>query len=666
VLVICIDALRADHVGAYGYPRATTPSIDRLAAEGVVFESAFSAASWTKPSVPSYFTGRYPWQHGVYEGSREEDGRLVSDVLASEERTLAELFRAKGYQTVALVTNGQIRGALGFSQGFDAYYDGVGAAELIRARFLEWLDGASGDAPFFSYLHFLDVHLPYDPPGPYRTAFGDAVSEVDFGTASWKLLKQRIRDREVQISERDRQAMVDLYDGELLYVDTEIGRILAALDARGLLENTLVVVLSDHGEALLERDEIGHGGSLYDELLRVPFIFRFPGDQHAGVRVQTPVSTVDLLPTLVDTNGLEMPADLAGRSLVPLLTGPRPGAARALYAEGIHGTRYQQALRIGGWKYVVTTVVRSGDEPDSEEPPQPGSGAEPAQADAQAASGGGPGSGQHEARLRGGEGGERPRGHANRRSRGGSAKSQRVRARLQEGLRVEVEGTWTQEGRFLAESVEIQEDQDDDDEVVGAIEAIEPGAAELTLLSYRVRLKPQARIQDHLRRPIDRNALEVGDLVKISGRARTAEDFDASKLGVRDPRRRKKQKLAGQIVGPVEVEGEERTFRIAARVVRASGMTEFSVEGKQETDAARRRTDPRRSARETLPVREELYHLDSDPGERDDVSASHEAKLQEMRALLAQLGDGSGIRAAPARPLDEAEIGALRELGYVD
>jgi arylsulfatase A-like enzyme len=169
-------------------------------------------------------------------------------------------------------------------------------------------------------------------------------------------MKQRFRAGDLDLDPAERQALVDLYDAEILYTDAKLGELLAELDRRGLLDRTLVVLLADHGEELLERGGIGHGTSLYEELLHVPLILRLPGGSPEPHRIAAPVSTVDLLPTLAEYFELDAPPGLAGRSLLGLVAGE--DALRPIYAEGLHGPRYQHSVRLGEWKYVATVPVR--------------------------------------------------------------------------------------------------------------------------------------------------------------------------------------------------------------------------------------------------------------------------------------------------------------------
>ena len=598
-------------MGAYGYPRATTPNIDALAARGVVFEATASAAAWTKPSVPSYFTGRYPRQHGVYQGSRTQGGKLTTDVLAETEQTLAEVFQAGGYQTVGVVANSVIKGNTGLAQGFDTYAYRDTIAEGIRAMFEQWLDQREASAPFFAYVHFNDVHLPYEPPGEYRTAFGDGTKGAIFSSDSWKLVKREIREGKRQIAPDDQQGLIDLYDGELRYTDAQIGELLADLDRRGLLDHTLVVVISDHGEELLDRGGIDHGSSLYDELIDVPLILRFPGDAHAGLRVSEPASLVDLLPTVVDFAGLEIPPDVAGRSLLPQLA-EGPAEPAPLFSEGIHRAGYQQAIRLGDWKYIVTTPAASTRKSGTE--------------------------------------------HAKR------AKQ------LTPGLRVELAGLF-EDGHFKARKVEIKEDQEAvRDEVTGPVERVDPAAGELVVFGYEVHLQDGALLKDHLGDPIELAALTPGTFVKIYGRARSASEFEANRVKVRAPERRRKIKLEGPIVGEVRVEGGgKRSFECAGRPVSLSRKTEIEHEGEEAIAVGAQTADPWTTARSgSTPTREELYNLAADPEERQDLSRSHPDQLTRMRSALAAARTPSSLPVAPTRELSSDEIEALRKLGYVE
>jgi sulfatase-like protein/uncharacterized protein DUF5666 len=342
VVLICLDTVRADHLGTYGYARPTTPALDALAARSLVFGEASSTAGWTKPSVPSFLTGTYPSQHGVYEGSSRAEAGEVTDLLPSDALTLAEVFQRHGYRTGAFVHNAQLRAGNGFEQGFEDYEQENLDAREIRWRGLDWIDRGS-ERPFFLYLHFLDAHWPYPAPEEWVTRFAPAAATERFRGKESKALYSAINDGEHPMTDEDRAALEALYDGALAYLDSELGRFFAGLDLRGLARDTIVCVIADHGEEFGEHGKVGHGHGLWENLLHVPWILFVPG--RAAQRNDAPVSLIDLFPTLIAAAGLP-PA--AGHEGVDRLA--EPGAARPILAEHKAPDRYFQSLRMGAEK----------------------------------------------------------------------------------------------------------------------------------------------------------------------------------------------------------------------------------------------------------------------------------------------------------------------------
>ncbi|MSR62802.1 MAG: hypothetical protein EXS08_10205 [Planctomycetes bacterium] len=343
VVLICLDTVRADHLGTYGCPRATTPALDALAARSLSFADASATAGWTKPSVPSFLTGTYPCQHGVYEGSARDEAGAVTDILPASSLTLAEVFEQNGYQTAAFVHNAQLRAGNGFEQGFGTYQQENMDARAIRWRGLDWLDQERGGKPFFLYLHFLDAHWPYPAPEQWLSRFASAEATAKFRGKDSKALYAAINDGTYQMTSDDRAALEALYDGSLAYLDSELGQFFAGLALRGLDQNTIVCVVADHGEEFGEHGKVGHGHGLWENLLRVPWILHVPG--RAARRFETPVSLIDLFPTLLAAAGLPQTGALAG--LDRLAT---PDAKRPILAEHKAPDRYFQSLREGDAK----------------------------------------------------------------------------------------------------------------------------------------------------------------------------------------------------------------------------------------------------------------------------------------------------------------------------
>jgi arylsulfatase A-like enzyme len=354
-VLIVIDTVRADHLGSYGYARPTSPALDRWAERGAVFERALASSSWTLPSVGSMLTGQLPSRHeaGVVLApglgwKRDRFARLDDSVP-----TLAQRLDADGYATAAVVNNAALHADFGLARGFETWdyfpatdeHNRSAAATVDLA--LAWLDRSS-DQPFFLLVHFFDPHLAYDPPEPARGRFsGDYTGALGYPVHNALGLRLAVD----QLDADDRRFVADAYDEELLALDGELGRLLDGMAERGLLETTLVVLTSDHGEELFDHGGFEHGHSTFQELLHVPLMAWGPGVR-AG-RIEAPVSHVDLLPTLLDALGRPLPADLAGVSLWPLLRGGSAPPERMLVAEGLLYGADQRAVVRWPWKLVL-------------------------------------------------------------------------------------------------------------------------------------------------------------------------------------------------------------------------------------------------------------------------------------------------------------------------
>lgn len=310
VLVYLIDTLRADHLGCYGYHRPTSPHIDRFAAEATLFANAVAQSPWTRPSTASLFTGVWPRTHAA-------NGR--HDALPPEALTLAEILAARGYRTAGFVSNGNIARSLGFGQGFEKYRllpSRGNRAPHVNAEAFSWLDSLEGNSPFFLYLHTVEPHAIYDPPSPFRERFAPGV-EAWVGTR--QVLKQ-LKKGEREATPALLKDLRALYDGEIAANDAAFGELVAGLQARGLWDDTVVVVLSDHGEEFHEHGGWEHGDKLFREVLEIPLILRLPG-LGAGRTVARQAQQIDVVPTLLTYLDIEVPAPVEGRNLLPLIAG---------------------------------------------------------------------------------------------------------------------------------------------------------------------------------------------------------------------------------------------------------------------------------------------------------------------------------------------------------
>jgi arylsulfatase A-like enzyme len=328
LILMSVDTLRPDHLGCYGYARDTSPSIDRLAREGALFRNAVSQSPWTLPSHASMFTSLYSREHGVVRDDRS---------LAPRFDTLAEYVKDRGYRTAAFTGGGYMHRRFGLSQGFevyeDTYADSTGTYQpfldvhwsAFRGMMLDWLEKNSGE-PFFLFIHSYDVHKPYNPPARfvipwYPECRGEIIS---FTGHDILVVKEENRQAEripvASLTPSQRDHVISHYDGEIRQLDEEIGILLRELERLGVLDETIVVLTSDHGEQFLEHGGLGHRNTLFEEEMKVPLIVRIPSMIMAGTAVDEPVGLIDLMPSLLELLGVTH-GKLHGRSFLPLLVG---------------------------------------------------------------------------------------------------------------------------------------------------------------------------------------------------------------------------------------------------------------------------------------------------------------------------------------------------------
>jgi len=330
LVVITLDTTRADRIGAYGRANAGTPHLDALAADGVVFDHASTAAPITLPAHSSLFTGRFPPQHGV----RDNGGYFLND----NERTLAEVLKARGYATGGFIAAYVLDSKWGIAQGFDTYFDdfdlskykvfSMGAIQRpgneVVDHALPWIDQHRA-SPFFAWVHLYDAHAPYAPPEPFKGEFRN-----------------------------------DPYQGEISFADAQVGRVVQFLRDRDLFDRTVIIVVGDHGESLNDHGEQGHGFFIYESVVHVPMIVRAPFSAMQHRRVTDSVRSVDVMPTALDLLGIPEPAGVTidGQSIASLMTGSRTDMGLEAYAEAVYplhhfGWSDLRALRLGRYKLIA-------------------------------------------------------------------------------------------------------------------------------------------------------------------------------------------------------------------------------------------------------------------------------------------------------------------------
>lgn len=346
VILIVIDCLRADHLSCYGYHRPTTPTIDDLARRGTLWKRAYSTSSWTKPSVTSLLTGLYPSQHRSFQGIKRSKGQLTvtTDVLRSSEPTLAESLSRVGWRCGAFINNAQLGEFSRLNRGFDVYVPNAGKADHLLKLFADWLESAP-DQPAFTYLHFLEAHWPYKPRRRHIAAFGgdrDTNIYRDFSARDYGRLRRSVSRGQTSLTDEQLNQMIQMYDGAVRRLDGKVKKVLDILERAGMLEQTAVLVTADHGEEFMDHGRIGHGHSLYEELIHVPLVAVVP-DGPQGIRIRQPVSHVDLAATILAMAGEA--ERMGGRDL--LSSDPRP---RPVISELLIRDRYSQAAVSRRWK----------------------------------------------------------------------------------------------------------------------------------------------------------------------------------------------------------------------------------------------------------------------------------------------------------------------------
>jgi choline-sulfatase len=331
VLLITVDTIRADHLPSYGYKVIRTPNLDSLAKRGILFRQCATAAPLTLPSHCSIMTGLYPTFHGVRING--------NNALSLDHLTLAEAYSANGYKTGAFIGAFVLDGRWGLNQGFDHYDDYFDLKKfkkldlgLVQRPGNEVVDAALGwmndqkEKPFFAWVHLYDAHTPYSPPEPFRSEYGSS-------------------------------GLVGLYDGEIAFVDEQIGRCLSWLDKKNLREKTIVAVIGDHGEGLGDHGELTHGYFIYDYAVHVPFILSTPVKGASGLQISSQVRTIDLYPTLLQASGISIPKEIQGNSLWRVISGQDVEKPVFAYSESMtpsiqYGWSPLLSLRTPNYKFI--------------------------------------------------------------------------------------------------------------------------------------------------------------------------------------------------------------------------------------------------------------------------------------------------------------------------
>jgi len=369
IFLLTVDALRADHLGYHGYERDTSPFLDSLADRTACFTTAISASSHTREAIPALLTGRYP---DIFAA---QDYRCVTD-------TVADRLTNAGYATAGFHSNPYVSRAYGFDSGFDTFDDDLhlgqnriialaqraldkfllskgeyhARAEIINERSLEWVDTID-DGPVFLWNHYMDPHGPYNPPDDYTYADDQILDKQAHD------LHQQVINNPDQLTEENKQLLLDCYDGEIRYLDDCLKQFFNAIERQGLLRDSLIILTADHGEAFGEHGCYTHPRQLYEYLIHVPLLISMPGESDVG-KYEVPVSSVDLVPTILDSADIA-PDGLPGKSLLRESNRGESEGDRIIYAsatgEDEHDGIRRFAARESGKKVVIEREIESGD-----------------------------------------------------------------------------------------------------------------------------------------------------------------------------------------------------------------------------------------------------------------------------------------------------------------
>jgi len=370
IIFVLIDALRADHLSCYGYPRKTSPNIDKLAEESILFENCISQAWYTLPSVASIFTSRYPHNHMVTDKNLK---------LPENELTLAEVLKLYGYKTAAFTGGIFFEPVYGLNQGFDIYYARtaqtkgplrlrLGKSSDIYPKALDWIE-KNRNEKFFVFIHSYDLFLPTRLPARYKNIFDPGykgVADKLLSLPRLQILKKgpdkyyyiesakSDRFKEVKIKDPDLRHIIADYDAGIHYADSFVGELLKRIKELKLYENTIIVITADHGTDLLDHRTLRfyRGGDVYDEVSKVPLLIKYPKSMMRNKRIKKQAQLIDVMPTILDSLGIPVNKEAEGRSLMILFDNDNNTDFNKFVFSGWENT---QAIRSRQWKLIYSS-----------------------------------------------------------------------------------------------------------------------------------------------------------------------------------------------------------------------------------------------------------------------------------------------------------------------
>jgi len=350
IILITIDTLRADHLSCYGYYRNTSPKMDKIAKGGVLFQNAIASSSFTPPSMATIFTSKNPSSHGVKHGVFNKGNVYNQEVLLGSFVTLAEVLKGNGYATFGFHTNPHLSSEFGFAQGFDFFkqYNFVDAKEL-NTEVLKFKEKIESGGKYFLWVHYFDPHWPYFKREPWISSYSLYNGPVGEKGSDIKMWPEKFAEKMHLKEDKNLLSyMVARYDSEINFVDKYVGELINSFKNDS---HTLLIITSDHGEEFFEHGDFTHGFQLYEESIRVPLIINFPSKIPEGMKVQTQVGIIDIMPTILDILDIKTSNEFEGKSIIPLISQNKKGE-RILYSELYRFGKKLVCARFKNCKYI--------------------------------------------------------------------------------------------------------------------------------------------------------------------------------------------------------------------------------------------------------------------------------------------------------------------------
>jgi choline-sulfatase len=349
IILITIDTLRSDHLSCYGYERKTSPNIDKIADNGIIFKKAIAPSSWTAPSMVSLFTSVYPINHGIVQGVIKGGETLRQEVFSDELVTFTQILKEKGYSTFGVASNLHLSEKLGFARGFDNFQClSFLPAPVVNKIFNSWEKEIKKSDKFFIWAHYIDPHIPYSAKSPWIEKY--ASKEL---TQKLALFRKNLRGLNKLIPEMQKDpqvlsSLIALYDSEINFIDSYVGELIQKFSSDN---NTLIIITSDHGEGFLEHGHLSHGNSLYSENINIPLIIKLPKQMNSK-SIGQQVSLLDVMPTILSLLNLSFPDQVLGESLITSEGEERRIPKRFLFSELGRFNYDQKAIFTDEWKYI--------------------------------------------------------------------------------------------------------------------------------------------------------------------------------------------------------------------------------------------------------------------------------------------------------------------------